>query len=111
MKKVAISFLIFLLLNLFIAILYYYDNINIFSFKILELSFFLCWISRISYLQEKTHKKKKYITGMIFPILLIIFSLFLNCIKNQLNPIIFIYYGLILFSSFVGSFIKRKKSH
>ena len=108
MKKVLITYLSFIIIYLFLC-LFYYNDYLLSSFKLLKLLSFLICITISSYYLENKKRKTKYISGMSISILFILLSVLLSLISNKITPSLFLYYGLILISSFLGTFIKNNK--
>ena len=105
MKKSLITIGIFTLFIILLSIIQYYNDFTTFPKLLKIISLIICTILSSFFLENK---KKKYLSGMSISIIFILISLIVSIINHKYKTTILLYYGMILFSSFLGSFIKEK---
>lgn len=108
-KNLLLSFgeLIFILTIL--TVFYYYNLISYNTFKVFELISLLIIIFINSNLFKRKNNLKRFISGILFILPYIFFSIIVALIFKEFNIKLFIYYFIILFISLLGSFFQKKK--
>ena len=106
--------IIFNLIELFIllfliTILYYFNIINENTYSILKLIILLFSIFINSFILGKNTKKKSYIEGIIYGVILVSILLLLTIILSKIKIKLLIFYPLILITSILGSMIGKVK--
>ena len=99
---------LFILLFL-ITLLYYFNLINEKTYSILKLIILLFSIFINSFILGKNTKRKKYIEGIIYGIIVISILLILTIILSKVKIKLLILYPLILITSLLASSISKIK--
>lgn len=105
-KKFFINTLFFIILSCLINCLYYYELFPKELISILNLILFILFFSINSYI---LYRKKKDILPYIIPSIFIIVSFLLQIINHQFHSSVFLYYFIILFSTYLGCLLKKHK--
>ena len=108
-KSIIFNVLELFLLLFLITILYYFNLINDKTYSILKLIVLLFSIFINSFILGKNTKKKKYIEGIIYGVILITILLLLTIILSKVNLKLLVFYPLILITSILGSTISKIK--
>ena len=108
-KAIFFNVLELFILLFIITILYYFNLINEKTFSILKLIIILFSIFINSFILGKNTKKKRYIEGIIYGIILITILLLLTIILSKIKIKLLIFYPLILITSILGSIIGKTK--
>lgn len=108
-KIIFFNILELFLLLFIITILYYFNLINEKTFETLKLIVLLISIFINSFILGKNTKKKSYLEGIIYGIILITTLLLFTLILSKIQFKLLIYYPLILITSILGSMIGGTK--
>ncbi len=108
-KAIFFNILELFILLFIITILYYFNLINEKTFSILKLIIILFSIFINSFILGKNTKKKSYIEGIIYGIILISILLLLTIIISKIKIKLLVFYPLILITSILGSIIGKTK--
>lgn len=108
-KAILFNVLELFVLIFLITILYYFNIINDKTFSILKLIILLFSIFVNSFILGKNTKRKSYIEGIIYGIILISILLILTIILSKIKIKLLVFYPLILITSILGSIIGKTK--
>ncbi|MBR2678622.1 MAG: DUF3792 family protein [Bacilli bacterium] len=109
LKYLLLTIITISLILIIITILNYYNLIDDNSFKILKLLNLLIVISTYSYLLANNYQKKKYLIGIKFSLLIIIFLFIPSLIIHSFKLKTLIYYFIIISISIISSIFSKKK--
>lgn len=104
-KAILFNVLELFVLIFLITILYYFNIINDKTFSILKLIILLFSIFINSFILGKNTKKKSYLEGIIYGIILITILLLITLILSKVQIKLLVFYPLILLTSIFGSII------
>lgn len=108
-KSILLNVLELFSLLFIITILYYFNLINDKTYSVLKLIILLFSIFINSFILGKNTKRKKYLEGIIYGIIIISILLILTFILSKVNLKLLILYPLILITSILGSLISKNK--
>ena len=104
-KAILFNVLELFVLIFLITILYYFNIINDKTFSILKLIILLFSIFVNSFILGKNTKKKSYLEGIVYGIILITILLLITLILSKVQIKLLVFYPLILLTSIFGSII------
>lgn len=110
-KGIILNILELFILLFLITILYYFNLIDEKTYEILKLIILLFSIFINSFILGKNTKKKSYLEGIIYGIILITISLIITIILSKIKIKLLIFYPLILITSTLGSLIGNTKKN
>lgn len=108
-KAIILNILELFILLFLITILYYFNLINEKTFSILKLIILLFSIFINSFILGKNTKKKKYLEGIIYGVILITILLIFTIILSKIKIKLLVFYPLILITSILGSIMSKIK--
>ena len=107
-KYISLSFIILLVLNLFLTLISYFNIIN--NTSIFQIIFLVISLFIGSFLIGKNSKKKGWLEGLKFGLIFSLLLLILNLIFFQSFKLSsLIYFSIMIFSSILGSMIGISK--
>lgn len=113
-KAILFNILELFILLFLITILYHFNIIKENTFEILKLIILLFSIFINSFILGKNTKRKSYLEGIIYGIILITTLLIITIILSKIQLKLLIFYPLILITSILGSMmgnIKKNRSN
>lgn len=108
-KGIILNIIELFILLFLITLLYYFNLINERTYDILKLIILLFTVFINSFILGKNTKKKDYIEGIIYGIILISILLILTIILSKVKIKLLVFYPLILITSILGSSINKIK--